>query len=314
MMVRRLSAVVVAAASALVWMATPSGTAFATPTSLVVDQSTAFTVLGHWCGGIQEKSYASRFDATSGYPTGDVYLSTTCSTGGRGSRPHTYSAWVSTTWDFTGAMVSYATLQAAPTVNPTLSIYDAHGNHLYNQSNGADLVLAAGFVPAPRVGAVSPTSAPQGSSVAIAGTGFTGVTAVHFGTLAAHFTVNSSTSITAIAPAVRTGTVDVTVTGTGGTSAKTSSDRFTFTLTPRVAAFTPTQGFADGGTSVTITGVNFTGTTAVYFGGVHATFKVVNDKTIAAVTPPGPDSGLSVNVAVTSPNGTGTAPGSFTYT
>jgi hypothetical protein len=221
---------------------------------------------------------------------------------------------VSTVWDFTGALVSYSTLSSAPTVNPTLSVYDSHGNQLYNQSNQAYLVLAPGFVPAPRVGGVSPTSAPQGSSVTITGTSFTGATAVHFGSLGAHFTMNSSTSITAIVPAQRTGTVHVTVTGPGGTSGKTSSDLFTFTLTPRVVGFSPTQGTADGGTSVTITGVNFTATNSVRFGGIPGTFKFINDTKITVVTPPGPDSGVSVNVTVTSPYGTGAAPALFNYT
>jgi hypothetical protein len=308
MMARRARASVIAVATVVAGLALPSGTAFASPTALVVPGATAAAVLGHSCGNNREKAYGTGF---YGYPLGDVSLSTTC--GGKGWS-HTYTAWVATVWDLTGALVSYTTLSSAPTVNPTLSVYDTHGNQLYNQSNGAYLVLAPGFVPAPRVAGVSPTSAPQGSNVAITGTSFTGTTAVHFGALAAHFTVNSSTSITAIAPAQRTGAVHVTVTGPGGTSAKTSRDLFTFTLTPRVVSFSPTQGTADGGTSVTITGVNFTGTTAVRFGGVPGTFKVVNDTTIKAVTPPGPDSSVSVNIAVTSPYGTGVAPALFTYT
>ena len=30
--------------------------------------------MGHSCGGIQERAFASGFDPTSGYPTGDVYI------------------------------------------------------------------------------------------------------------------------------------------------------------------------------------------------------------------------------------------------
>jgi hypothetical protein len=316
MLGRRIIRCAVVVASVLAWMALPSATAFASPISLFVPQSTAFAILGHSCGGIQEKAFASGFNATSGYPIGDVRLQTTCSSGGRGSRPTTYSAWVATAWDFTGALVSDTKLQTAPTVNPTLSVYDSHGNHLYNQSNQAYLVLGPGFVPAPRVSGVSPTSGPQGSSVAIAGTGFTGVVGVRFGATAAHFTVTSSMSMTAIAPAVRTGTVDITVTNSGGTSAQTTSDRFTFALTPRVSGVSPKQGSADGGDSVTITGVNFTGATAVGFGGVAASFRVVSDTSIAAVSAPGPDSGVTVDITVTSPYGTSAISASdrFTYT
>jgi hypothetical protein len=234
-----------------------------------------------------------------------VYLSTTCSSGGRGGHPTTYSAWVATTWDFTGALVSYAKLQQAPTFNPTLSVFDSHGNHLYNQSNRAYLALAPGFVPAPRVSGVTPASAPQGSSVTIAGTGFTGASAVNFGAKpAASFTVNSDTSIAAVLPAIRTGTVDVTVTSSGGTSAINPSDQFTFVATPRVSSVSPNQGSADGGTLITIAGVNFTGATAVAFGGVPASFRVTSDTSMVAVSPPGPDSGVTVDVTVTSPYGT----------
>src|SRR6476661_2562757 len=125
-------------------------TSGASTTSLLVPQSTAFSVLGHSCGGIQEQAFATGFDAATGYPTGDVYLSTRCGGSGRGGGYHTttYSAWVSATWDFTGALLSHAVLAGAPTVDPTFSAFDAFGNEVYNQSTRAYLLLASGFVPA----------------------------------------------------------------------------------------------------------------------------------------------------------------------
>jgi hypothetical protein len=62
---------------------------------------------------------------------------------------------------------------------------------------------------------------------------------VTFGTTAAtSFIVNSATSITTTAPAGSTGTVDVTVTGPGGTSATSSADQYIYTVsaTPTIAA------------------------------------------------------------------------------
>ena len=82
----------------------------------------------------------------------------------------------------------------------------------------------------PTVTGINPTSGPTtgGTSVAITGTNFTGATAVDFGSTAAtSFTVNSATSITATSPA-GTGTVDVTVTTSFGTSATSSADQFTY--------------------------------------------------------------------------------------
>jgi IPT/TIG domain-containing protein len=133
---------------------------------------------------------------------------------------------------------------------------------------------------------------------------------------AASFTVTSSTSISAVTPAVTQGLVNVTVTNSGGTSAISTRDQFTFTLTPRISSVSPSSGTTDGGTSVTISGVNFTGATAVYFGGVPATFKVASDKVITAVSPAGADSGITVDIVVSSPRGT-SAVGAFdrfTYT
>ena len=106
------------------------------PIALVLPQSAAFSILGHSCGGIQEQAFATGFDVTSGYPTGDVSLQTSCGGSGRGGGYHstTYSAWVSVTWDFTGAVVSSAVLTAAPTnTDPTFSAYDPYGNEVYNE-------------------------------------------------------------------------------------------------------------------------------------------------------------------------------------
>ena len=107
----------------------------------------------------------------------------------------------------------------------------------------------------------------------ITGTGFTGATAVDFGTTAATaLTVVNDTTITADSPA-GTGTVDVTVTTPDGTSATSPADQFTYVVAaaPTVTGLSPTTGPAAGGTLVTITGTGFTGATAVDFGTTAAT-------------------------------------------
>jgi len=71
---------------------------------------------------------------------------------------------------------------------------------------------------------------------------------------------------------------------------------------PRVSAVEPMGGPFLGGTPVSITGVNFTGATAVTFGSRAATkVKVDSPTSISAVSPPG--SGV-VDVTVTGPAGT----------
>ena len=312
----------------------------ASATSLLVPQSTAFSVLGHSCGGIQEQALATGFDATSGYPIGDVYLQTRCGGSGRGGGYHTttYSAWVGVTWDYTGAVVSSEVLAGAPTnVDPTFSAVDSFGNEIYNQLNAVNVLpanctvgnttycsyraylsLSPTFVPPPRVTSVSVTSGPAagGTSVTITGTGFTGATAVTFGaTPAASFTVNGDTSITAVSPAASAGTVDVTVTTAGGTSAASSTDQFTFIAAPAVSGLSPDSGTVDGGTLVTITGTNFIDVTAVNFGETPAGFTVNDDSSITAVSPAAeaPD---TVHVTVVTVGGMSatSAADKFTYT
>ncbi len=82
---------------------------------------------------------------------------------------------------------------------------------------------------------------------------------------------------------------------------------------PTPTDISPTSGPNAGWTEVDITGIEFTGSTAVTFGGVAAqSFSVVNDGLIEAVTPPGTN-GVSVDVAVTAPDGTGTLVAAYTY-
>lgn len=94
--------------------------------------------------------------------------------------------------------------------------------------------LTTTFTLSTTITSISPNSGPTagGTSVVITGTHFTGLSgtsAVRFGSQdATSYTVNSSTQITAIAPAASEGLVDITVTGTYGTSATSSSDQFTY--------------------------------------------------------------------------------------
>jgi hypothetical protein len=172
--------------------------------------------------------------------------------------------------------------------------------------------------PPPAVSSVSPTSGPTagGNTVTISGTGFTGTTAVNFGTTAATtLTVNNSTSITATAPAGTAGAVDVTVTTANGTSATSAADQYTYNAAPppppTVTGVSPATDPA--GSSITVTGTNFTGATAVNFGTANpATFTVNNSTTITATAPAG--SG-TVDVTVTTPIATSaTSPvDQFTY-
>ena len=165
----------------------------------------------------------------------------------------------------------------------------------------------------PVVTALSPNNGPDagGTPVTITGANFTHATDVRFGsTSATSFTVNSDTSITAFAPP-GTGTVDVTVTTSEGTSPASTGDRFTYG--PVVTSVSPNAGPSSGGTTVTITGANLTGSTAVTFGSTEAaSFTVNSDTAIRAESPPGIG---TVDVTVTTSDGTSptSATDQFTY-
>lgn len=83
--------------------------------------------------------------------------------------------------------------------------------------------------------------------------------------------------------------------------------------TPAISGVSPATGSVAGGTSVTITGTDLTGATAVTFGGVAATTITSNTATQIVATTPAGVAG-SVDVSVTTANGTATSPNAFTYT
>jgi alpha-tubulin suppressor-like RCC1 family protein/phosphodiesterase/alkaline phosphatase D-like protein len=159
------------------------------------------------------------------------------------------------------------------------------------------------FSYAPAVTGVEPRYGPASgaTSVTIIGSNFNEVTAVKFGAAsAASFKVESETKITAVSPS-GVGAVDVTVTSAGGTSAAGAADQFSYS--PSVTGLEPSYGPKAGGTSVTISGTNFSEVTAVRFGSTNAKKYTVNSTTsITATSPAG--AGGPVDVTVTTAGGT----------
>ena len=84
-------------------------------------------------------------------------------------------------------------------------------------------------------------------------------------------------------------------------------------LNPFIYNISPTSGPQVGGTVVTINGANFTNVTTVKFGGVVASFSIVNSTQITATSPAYITTG-PVDVSASSTYGTAVAHGAFTYT
>ncbi|MGW7365793.1 IPT/TIG domain-containing protein [Streptomyces sp. NPDC054841] len=152
---------------------------------------------------------------------------------------------------------------------------------------------------APVVSSLNPNTGPTagGTAVTINGSGFTGVTAVRFGTVSASFTVISTSQITATSPA-GSGTVNVTVVSTSGTS---NGVAYTYVATPVLSSLAPGRGPTSGGNTVTITGSALSGATAVEFDSSPAVITGNTSTQVTVTAPAGPPA--PADVTVTTPGG-----------
>ena len=160
----------------------------------------------------------------------------------------------------------------------------------------------------PTISGLSPSGGPAagGTAVTITGTGLGNATGVSFGGAAGTVTADSGTQISVTSPP-GTGTVNVTVTTPGGTSA---AARFTYAAAaPDVTGLSPSSGPAAGGTAVTITGTSLSGATGVNFGDADA---MITDNSATQIMVTSPGGSGTVDVTVTTPAGT-TGAGQFTY-
>ncbi len=178
----------------------------------------------------------------------------------------------------------------------------------------------------PVVSGVSSSSGPVsgGNTVTVTGSNFVGTPTVHFGSnLATNVSVTSPTTLTAKVPSGSMGTFDVTVTnapptgvgGSGPTSSTSAADQYTYGLAPTVTSVSPNVGPLSGGTSVTVTGTNLGGASAVNFGANPATRVVVNGggTSLTATSPPGALGAVDVTVTTTAGTSATSSADRFTY-
>lgn len=157
------------------------------------------------------------------------------------------------------------------------------------------------YVSPPAVTAVSPHSAAPagGRRVTVTGARFLAVVGVRFGTAnGTHITVLSSTRLQVDAPAHPLGRVDIRVLTRFGWSPVTAADRFSYLPPPSVMLVDPASGPTTGGSTVTITATDPVDVTSVWFGGVRATVRRIDQAslTLTVVTPPRAASVVDVRV------------------
>lgn len=282
MKLRRLLTVVVSTAlcvTAVIW--TPGADAGAAPSavSLLLPSSTAFSMLGHSCGGIQEQAFATGF-GSDGYPTGAVYLQTRCGGSGRGGGYHvtTYSAWVTVTWDFAGGTRTAAKLATAPAVSATFTATDARGDLLYNALTAVNVTPAncsvgnttyctyRAYLSVPVPGSPTAVGATQsGDALLVTWTAATDGGAPATGTVTATpsgggpvLTATVAGSATSASLAGVTPSTTYTITVNEANASGTSADSAPFTITTRAASTVPgaptnvSAAWASNGSSILV--------------------------------------------------------------
>jgi large repetitive protein len=168
-------------------------------------------------------------------------------------------------------------------------------------TDGSDTNANIFYLP-PAISGFSPTNTAPGTRITLTGANFLGATAVSFnGAPAASFTVSNNTTLGAVVPAgVTTGPLRVTAPAGIATSADL------FYGAPVIADFAPKHGLP--GTTVTLVGTNFLGTTAVRFNGLAGNISLVSNGQIQAVVPSGAQTGP---ISVVAPGGTNTTAANF---
>lgn len=171
------------------------------------------------------------------------------------------------------------------------------------------------FAETPVVDAITPTSGPTsgGTLVTLNGSGLDTATVLTVDGASQPFTIVSPTQITFTTPAHPAGDAIVAVANAAG-GTDTAPSPFTYYAPVAVTSVSPSTGSTAGGTTVTVLGSGFTGTTSVTFGGTPGTsVVVVNDGRLTVVSPAHPLG--TVDIRVTNPRDTSpvTAADEFSY-
>ncbi|MFD8417596.1 IPT/TIG domain-containing protein (plasmid) [Streptomyces sp. HUAS TT3] len=174
--------------------------------------------------------------------------------------------------------------------------------------------LGPAVPPPPAVFAITPTSGPTtgGTPFTIVGTDLTGASVTFNGVPATSVNVIGGVLLTGVTPAGTAGNATVQVTTPAGSATVAGGFTYVAPPPPIVVAITPLSGTIAGGTPFVITGANLTGA-SVTFGGTPATSVVVtaNGTVLVGLTPAG--AAGNVAVTVTTPSGSATVTGGFTY-
>jgi len=163
---------------------------------------------------------------------------------------------------------------------------------------GSASIAGFTFLPPPAIYAFTPSAGGAGTVISINGQNLLTTSSVTIGDIPATIISVATNVVQVQAGAGATGNISIT------TSAGTAAlGGFTWYPAPLITSADPLA--ANAQSLVTINGSNFTGITAVAFGGGFANFTIVSPTRITAT----PFSGASGNITVTGPGGTASLPG-----
>ena len=163
----------------------------------------------------------------------------------------------------------------------------------------------------PAIASFSPTEGIEGTAVTINGTHFSTVTSeniVKFSGTVANVTIATATTLTVAVPAgATTGKITVEV----GSQTATSANDFDILVIPAITGFSPTEG--DEGTTVTITGTNFSTVTSENIVKFNGTVTNVTTATATSLTVTAPAGATTGKVTVQVGAQTATSSNDFVY-
>ena len=221
-----------------------------------------------------------------------------------------------TSVSFNGTVGTNVTVVSATSVTVTPPASGTSGKITITTPGGTSAASSATYYfPA---GAISaPSSAAVGATITITGTNLLGATAVNFvGTTTVSAAPASTATLTSLTVKVPTGATSgsITITTPAGVSAGAP-----ISIAPTIASFTPNSGTRSATivNTVTITGTNFLGATAVALTGVsNVTIKTITATTIAVTfsLPTTLATSKAAKFTVTTPAGSVTSTGSYSIT
>lgn len=169
-------------------------------------------------------------------------------------------------------------------------------------SPGGSYITSSNLVLLPKIDSFTPTGGEVSTWVTLTGSGLAAVTDAYFGGVRASGMSNISSGVlSARVPAgALTGPLRVR------NAAGTNETQATFFVAPSVTQFAPTLG--QTGTVVTVTGLNFTGTTRVDVGETSGQFTILSNTQLTVVVPSEAQTG---RIRIVGPGGTVQSLGSF---